>query len=47
MGKKVQEPIHPGEILLEDFLVPMGTRTRRLLQVASKWLMSFSVEAGE
>jgi len=30
MGKKVLEPIHPGEILLEDFLGPMGLSQYRL-----------------
>ena len=24
MGKKKLEPVHPGEILLEEFLVPLG-----------------------
>jgi addiction module HigA family antidote len=30
MGKKVLNPIHPGEILLEDFLKPMGVSQYRL-----------------
>jgi len=30
MAKKVAEPIHPGEILLEDFLKPMGVSQYRL-----------------
>ena len=30
MGKKVLEPIHPGEVLLEDFLGPMGLSQYRL-----------------
>ena len=30
MGTKVQEPIHPGEVLLEDFLVPLGLSQYRL-----------------
>ena len=30
MGKKVVEPIHPGEVLLEDFLVPLGLSQYRL-----------------
>ena len=30
MGKKVQEPIHPGEVLLEELLVPMGISQYRL-----------------
>ena len=30
MGKKILEPIHPGEILLEDFLVPLGLSQYRL-----------------
>jgi addiction module HigA family antidote len=30
MAKKVQEPVHPGEILLEDFLGPMGLSQYRL-----------------
>jgi len=31
MSKKI-EPIHPGEILLEEFLVPMGISQYRLSQ---------------
>ena len=31
MSKKI-EPIHPGEILLEEFLVPMGISQYRLAQ---------------
>ena len=30
MGTKVQEPIHPGEVLLEDFLAPLGLSQYRL-----------------
>jgi addiction module HigA family antidote len=30
MGKKVLKPIHPGEVLLEDFLKPMGVSQYRL-----------------
>ncbi len=30
MGKKVLEPIHPGEILLEDFLRPLGLSQYRV-----------------
>ena len=30
MGKKVQKPVHPGEILLEDFLKAMGLSQYRL-----------------
>ena len=30
MAKKMQEPVHPGEILLEDFLGPMGLSQYRL-----------------
>ena len=30
MGKKVHEPIHPGEVLLEDFLRPMELSQYRL-----------------
>lgn len=30
MGKKIHEPIHPGEILMEDFLVPLGMSQYRL-----------------
>ncbi|HXY39800.1 MAG TPA: HigA family addiction module antitoxin [Vicinamibacteria bacterium] len=30
MGKKVQQPIHPGEVLLEELLVPMGISQYRL-----------------
>jgi addiction module HigA family antidote len=30
MGKKVFAPIHPGEVLLEDFLRPMGLSQYRL-----------------
>ena len=30
MGTKVQNPIHPGEVLLEDFLVPLGLSQYRL-----------------
>ncbi len=30
MGKKVMEPIHPGEVLLDDFLEPLGLSQYRL-----------------
>jgi addiction module HigA family antidote len=30
MAKKVHEPIHPGEVLLEDFLKEMGISQYRL-----------------
>lgn len=30
MAKKVLEPIHPGEVLLEDFLGPLGISQYRL-----------------
>lgn len=30
MGKKSLEPIHPGEILLEDFMKPMDISINRL-----------------
>ena len=30
MGTKVQEPIHPGEVLQEDFLVPLQLSQYRL-----------------
>jgi addiction module HigA family antidote len=30
MVKKIQEPIHPGEVLLEDFLKPMGLSQYRV-----------------
>ena len=30
MAKKVQKPIHPGEVLLEDFLAPMELSQYRL-----------------
>ena len=30
MAKKVMEPIHPGEILLEEFLKPLGLSQYRL-----------------
>ena len=30
MAKKVHEPIHPGEVLLEDFLKAMGISQYRL-----------------
>ena len=30
MGKKVHAPIHPGEVLLEDFLKAMGISQYRL-----------------
>lgn len=30
MGKKVLEPIHPGEVLLEDFLGPLRISQYRL-----------------
>ena len=29
-GKKVLQPIHPGEILLEEFMKPMGISINRL-----------------
>jgi addiction module HigA family antidote len=30
MAKKKLDPVHPGEILLEEFLVPMGLSQNRL-----------------
>lgn len=30
MGKRVMGPIHPGEILMEEFLKPMGLSQYRL-----------------
>lgn len=30
MAKKKIDPVHPGEILLEEFLVPMGLSQNRL-----------------
>ena len=30
MAKKVMNPIHPGEILMEEFLVPLGVSQYRL-----------------
>ena len=30
MTKKIHEPIHPGEILMEDFLAPLGLSQYRL-----------------
>jgi len=30
MNNKIQSPIHPGEILLEEFLKPMGISQYRL-----------------
>jgi addiction module HigA family antidote len=30
VGKKVLEPIHPGEVLQEDFVAPMGLSQYRL-----------------
>jgi len=30
MGKKSMEPIHPGEILLEEFLKPLGISQYRI-----------------
>lgn len=30
MRKKLLEPVHPGEILLEDFMKPMGISINRL-----------------
>ncbi len=35
MAKKVIEPIHPGEILLQDFLEPMGLSQYRLAKDTS------------
>ena len=35
MAKKVQEPIHPGEILLEDFLNPLDLSQYRLAKSVS------------
>lgn len=32
MGKRVQAPVHPGEILLEEFLNPLGLSQYRLAQ---------------
>lgn len=29
-SKKLLDPIHPGEILLEDFMKPLGISTNRL-----------------
>ncbi|TFG59709.1 MAG: addiction module antidote protein, HigA family, partial [Deltaproteobacteria bacterium] len=30
MTRKIQPPIHPGEILLEEFLLPLGSSQYRL-----------------
>ena len=30
MGKKELDPVHPGEVLLEEFLKPMGLSQNRL-----------------
>jgi len=30
MGKKTMEPIHPGEVLLEDFMEPLGLSQYRV-----------------
>jgi addiction module HigA family antidote len=30
MGKKELQPVHPGEVLLEEFLKPMGLSQNRL-----------------
>ena len=30
MAKKVMEPVHPGEVLLKEFLQPMGLSQYRL-----------------
>ena len=35
MGKRVLEPIHPGEILLEEFLKPMEISQYRLAKDVS------------
>jgi len=35
MAKKVLAPIHPGEVLLEDFLRPMGLSQYRLAKSVS------------
>ena len=32
MENKVMRPIHPGEILMEEFLVPMGITQYRLVK---------------
>ena len=30
MAKKILDPIHPGEILMEEFLIPMSISQYRL-----------------
>lgn len=30
MGMKKMAPVHPGEVLLEDFLIPMGITQHRI-----------------
>lgn len=35
MTAKVQAPIHPGEVLLEDFLKPLGLSQYRLAKATS------------
>jgi len=35
MPKKNQPPVHPGEILLEEFLIPMGISQYRLAREIS------------
>jgi addiction module HigA family antidote len=35
MTVKVQAPIHPGEVLLEDFLKPLGLSQYRLAKATS------------
>ena len=32
MERQPKNPFHPGEMLLEEFLEPMGMRARRRLQ---------------
>lgn len=35
MSEKVQAPVHPGEVLLEDFLQPLGLSQYRLAKGTS------------
>ena len=35
MANKVMQPIHPGQILLDDFLVPLGLSQYRLAKSIS------------
>ena len=44
MSAKVHDPITPGEILLTEFLEPLGISQYRLAQATGRWDRRWAVE---